>query len=81
MSQPYPMGARVSDPMGRDIVEEFDLLLLALDNYTINRKGWQRIKVLLTLATLEAGDIELGTSGYRKAVEKWRRSLHFDGWD
>jgi hypothetical protein len=60
-------------------LEEFETLLLALDTAAITRAQWDRLKVIICVATLEAGDSESGAEGYRRSLAKWRGSFHYDG--
>lgn len=70
---------RPDDPLGPDIVQEFDMLLTALDVGALKPAGWDRLKVILTIATLEAADSDSGAQGYERAVAKWRVCRFYDG--
>jgi hypothetical protein len=60
---------------------EFQLLMSVLDLGVITRKEWDRMKVLVVLATMEAGDSESGQRGYERVLGLWRTSRYFDGQD
>jgi len=72
---------RPDDPLGPDVIAEFEVLLARLDLRYIHRAEWDRLKVILVVATLEASDAEAGQQGYQRAVEKWRGSRWYDGHD
>jgi hypothetical protein len=75
--------ADVPDPLAgqRELVEEFESLLLALDVHAITRPGWDRFKSILAMATIEAGNAEAGQQGYEKALAQWKVSRWYDGDD
>jgi len=64
-----------------EIVTETEGLILKLDLSCITRPEWDRLKSILTLATLEAGDAEAGRTGYESTLRRWHVSEHYDGQD
>jgi hypothetical protein len=72
---------RPGDPLPPEVVNEFEVLLTRLDLHFIKPAEWARIKVILTIATLEAHDITSGRAGYERALAKWRVSKFYDGSD
>jgi hypothetical protein len=68
-------------PLPPEVIDEFEALMSELHLYNIRRPGWDRIKTILAIATMEAGDTEKGSLAYDLASQKWRRSRWYDGAD
>jgi hypothetical protein len=60
------------------VLVEFEVLLTRLDLHVITPGEWRRLKTLLVIATLEAGDAEAGMRAYANALAKWRVARHYD---
>ena len=70
---------RPGDPLPPQVVVEFEVLLTRLDLHFIKPHEWDRLKTLLIIATLEAGDADMGRLGYERALAKWKVSRFNDG--
>jgi hypothetical protein len=70
-----------SRPLGPEVQVEFQLLMSVLDLGVITREQWDRLKSIVVLATLEAGDAEAGARGHARALALWRESNAYDGED
>jgi len=68
-------------PLDEATQREFEVLLNLLDLGIIQRDDWERLKAIVVLATMEAGDSESGRRGYWRALAQWRTSLCYDGQD
>ena len=80
MAQPtVVIGPRSHEPLPPEVIDEFETLRVLLDLHTITAPQWRRIVVILTLATLEAGNSEAGVRAYAKLEPLWRLSLYYTG--
>ena len=64
-----------------EVMEEFDVLRMALDLRVIDRPAWDRLKAIILMATLMASDITKGGAALKVTTARWRQSAAYDGED
>jgi hypothetical protein len=76
-----PAPRHPDDPLPPSVINEFEVLMTRLDLHMTTPAEWRRIKVILTIATLEVHDLDRGRTSYERALAKWRVARQFDGSD